>query len=535
MKVLIADDEQGIIDLIKHLITVENCEIVGEANDGVEALHKIRECKPDIVITDIMMPLMNGIDLIRNVIAEMPDTQFIVISGYREFEYAKSALQLGVQDYLLKPIKQSELNGILGKLVTSKEQEISLSRDKERQYSKTLEVLRRDYTNKLLHSVSGGIPELPELNGEKIFHFGEGTFQCGVVKATTEEYDFREGSQTLMLIQELSERIKQEMEECCKEFEYVIAKNQVFFLMQYRENCNKDTAKQLEKVETLIRDLNYKFNFLRICMGLSKADGSLYTIREKYKQAACALTYRYERTKEYIFEYDETQTEAVVSKSILSQYLKEYDFSSCVERMDTEKVTDIFRRIWKKYVEPSAGQKIPCGQTYCVLHNFLNEFHNVIALVLGVDLGGFSQYIMIMDIVENCNMQTMYRVLEEYLTSCLEYCWKLIGEKESKPIRMAKEYVNEHYRDNFSLDDIAKYVCLSPNYFSILFKNEVGQGFNNYLQGVRIEKAKTLLKTTQMRVSDVAKEVGYADLKYFTKLFVKSVGVKPTEYRKFYS
>ena len=167
MKVLIADDEQGIIDLIKHLITVENCEIVGEANDGVEALHKIRECKPDIVITDIMMPLMNGIDLIRNVIAEMPDTQFIVISGYREFEYAKSALQLGVQDYLLKPIKQSELNGILGKLVTSKEQEISLSRDKERQYSKTLEVLRRDYTNKLLHSVSGGIPELPELKRQR--------------------------------------------------------------------------------------------------------------------------------------------------------------------------------------------------------------------------------------------------------------------------------------------------------------------------------------------------------------------------------
>ena len=76
---------------------------------------------------------------------------------------------------------------------------------------------------------------------------------------------------------------------------------------------------------------------------------------------------------------------------------------------------------------------------------------------------------------------------------------------------------------------------MCPNYFSILFKNEVGQGFNNYLQGVRIEKAKTLLKTTQMRVSDVAKEVGYADLKYFTKLFVKSVGVKPTEYRKFYS
>ena len=111
MRVFIADDEQGIVELIKHLITVEKCEIVGEANNGLDALHKIREQQPDIVITDIMMPLMNGIDLIREVLKTLPQTQFVVISGYREFEYAKSALQLGVQDYLLKPIKQSELNG----------------------------------------------------------------------------------------------------------------------------------------------------------------------------------------------------------------------------------------------------------------------------------------------------------------------------------------------------------------------------------------------------------------------------------------
>ena len=100
---------------------------------------------------------------------------------------------------------------------------------------------------------------------------------------------------------------------------------------------------------------------------------------------------------------------------------------------------------------------------------------------------------------------------------------------------MAKEYVNAHYAENFNLDDIARLVCLSPNYFSILFKNEVGQGFNSYQQNVRMERAKELLKTTQMRVGDVAREVGYADLKYFTKLFVKSVGVKPMEYRNFYS
>ena len=86
-----------------------------------------------------------------------------------------------------------------------------------------------------------------------------------------------------------------------------------------------------------------------------------------------------------------------------------------------------------------------------------------------------------------------------------------------------------------TLEEVSEKVGLSPNYFSILFKNEVGQGFNSYQQNVQMERAKELLKTTQMRVGDVAREVGYADLKYFTKLFVKSVGVKPMEYRNFYS
>ena len=186
MRVFIADDEQGIVELIKHLITVEKCEIVGEANNGLDALHKIREQQPDIVITDIMMPLMNGIDLIREVLKTLPQTQFVVISGYREFEYAKSALQLGVQDYLLKPIKQSELNGILEKLVASKEKKISRDKDMEQQYIRTREMLRKDYANRLLHNVSTEEEDIPDVNGEKIFHFGTGAFQCAVIKASTE-------------------------------------------------------------------------------------------------------------------------------------------------------------------------------------------------------------------------------------------------------------------------------------------------------------------------------------------------------------
>ena len=118
MKVLIADDEINIILLIKSLIDRQktDVEIAGEAGDGITALEMVRQLKPDVVITDIRMPGMNGMDLIRHVREEQIPVEFVIISGYSEFEYARSAIQYGVSDYLLKPIKKDELNDVLAKL-----------------------------------------------------------------------------------------------------------------------------------------------------------------------------------------------------------------------------------------------------------------------------------------------------------------------------------------------------------------------------------------------------------------------------------
>ena len=118
MKVVIADDEINIILLIKSLIDRQktDVEIAGEAGDGITALEMVRQLKPDVVITDIRMPGMNGMDLIRHVREEQIPVEFVIISGYSEFEYARSAIQYGVSDYLLKPIKKDELNDVLAKL-----------------------------------------------------------------------------------------------------------------------------------------------------------------------------------------------------------------------------------------------------------------------------------------------------------------------------------------------------------------------------------------------------------------------------------
>ncbi len=537
VKIFIADDEQGIIELIKQLIDVDGYEVAGEANNGLEALEKIKASSPDVVITDIRMPLMNGIDLVKGVMEINPRTHFIVISGYREFEYAKSALQLGVQDYLLKPIKQSELNQILLKIRMEREDEISRDNSRKQQYAQTLSVLRKDYIKRLFHDLSYFVEEVPVLDGKEVFRFEAGKFQCGIIKVDTEEYNLAEDNQVSVLLMELCGKVTERLRGVSSEAEYFISGNRGFFLMQYADNREeKDIAACLEEIKDIIINLNFKFSFIRVTLGLSEKTRNRRSIRRIYKQAVSAIEYRYDRMNEAVFVYQELYENGAVSKSAFMQWLKEKNFAGMVERMDTEGIVRTLDEMWKKYIYPAKESKNVPGQTIQLIQYFMNEFHNEIFLMLGIELGGFSQYTRIMSIIDNhSDGRRLHQEILSYVRACMEYCSQTIGEKESRPVRMAKEYVLAHYMENFSLDDIARLVCLSPNYFSLLFKNEVGQGFNNYLQIIRIEKAKELLKSTQMRVPDIAAAVGYSDIKYFTKLFIKVVGVKPTEYRKFYS
>ena len=117
----------------------------------------------------------------------------------------------------------------------------------------------------------------------------------------------------------------------------------------------------------------------------------------------------------------------------------------------------------------------------------------------------------------------------------LENCRQFVQNRENNVIRQAKNFVVQHYAESISLTQVAKHVCLSTSYFSTLFKTETGVGFVEYLQHIRIEQAKKLLKTSKMRIADIAEKVGYRDIKFFNKIFVKETTVTPSEYRKFYS
>lgn len=188
LKVLIADDEINIILLIKSLIDRKKTavEIIGEAGDGITALEMVRRLKPDVVITDIRMPGMSGMDLIRHVREEQIPVEFVIISGYSEFEYARSAIQYGVSDYLLKPIKKDELNDVLAKLesqrASRREQQMQFNLMEDRLASNN-GILRKNLLQNLLTGDGKLFGQALEAGKDKdIFDFRGSCFTVAAVK-----------------------------------------------------------------------------------------------------------------------------------------------------------------------------------------------------------------------------------------------------------------------------------------------------------------------------------------------------------------
>lgn len=168
ISVFIADDEEDIIALVKKLIIYPQVKVIGEADNGADAYARILEKKPDLAIIDISMPKLSGLEVIEKVKKVCPDIAFVVISGYRDFEYAQSALRFGVSDYLLKPIKKQELNDILKKvdLRLQSANQILEKRDlMQKNINESRKLIRMNYVRQLLHSINDEPMEIPQIGG----------------------------------------------------------------------------------------------------------------------------------------------------------------------------------------------------------------------------------------------------------------------------------------------------------------------------------------------------------------------------------
>lgn len=525
LRIVLADDEKKVILLLQKLIDWEELgyQVVGVANDGLRALELVQQMQPHLLITDIRMPGCDGIELIRQAKELQPALHCIVISGYREFEYAKNALKYGVEDYVLKPLKQAELCGILLRLKDKIGQETAL----EYQLRKSGERRQELVLAALKEAADRQQPFLTAAQAEAEYglRFGAGTYFAVLVKPDIPNAEQYPDGCRLML-QHALEIVRQQVQQLADEYAAAIQREGIAVLLYIRsyqaaegKHCFTKIRKEIETQRDLFWDIR-----CTVCMG-SRRDcpeqlsdsmrEALWLCRDRL----CHVQPWRDAEAEPPAFSDRYQMDAAQKKRFreAAEYLDEAAFEAQLQ--------DSYRCILPR--TPVNGQMLE------------DWFHQVLeACLYGLQQNGKVEERFAQTMEESLwrctNAQDVFRLLQRDIRQQLQRISAEKSLQEMRPITEAKRYIRQHYQQALRLEDVSSAVGFNATYFSALFKKETGQNFMDYLTELRIAKAKELLCDDALSVQDVAELVGYRDLKYFSRLFKKTTGVSPSSYKKLY-
>jgi len=534
IKVVIADDEVKVCQLIDFLVDWKtlNMEVAAIVHNGVDALEAIKRERPDIIITDIKMPGCNGLELIEKARVLRPDMDYIVISGYKQFEYAQKAIQFGVSNYLLKPIDQAELNHTLKKM-----QQRYLKRNEQLADEERLEEYEQENRTRVRKAFFEEITfrrRLPEqdldilyCNEKYAYQFRPGMFQTAAIKIdgiheqTEKNQIFIENK----LVHELEQRLK-----VCFDWDYILGEGIYYLVFNYSRDVKdiKDVMNQI--LQDLIPQRNVFKNF-QVTIGLGEAQDTPEVFLKGFKVAKWAVDQRLLLGTNQVIEGEEKRSNSFVDSYIFRDFNKVF-----FEAIEIQDIDGIYRAI-DQLEERLLGRKETTG--YEILQ-MCKEAVNVYMFALKkleLPAAGAEAFFRQFHIeIHNCgSAEETFAYLKERI---VESIVSIVAEKqtlETKPIRVAKSYIAEHISEPISLDHVSDAAGFNTAYFSTIFKKETGVTFSEYLLGRRMELAKELLRDTNQSVACICEAVGYSDVKHFTKNFTKYTSLKPKEYRKLYS
>jgi two-component system response regulator YesN len=533
LRVLVCDDEDNICHLIVKLIDWEHLDmqLAGTAHTGREALSMIVSASPDIVVTDIRMPDIGGIDMINQAQQLGVNTKFIVISGYQYFEYAHGVLRAGVTDYLLKPINGEELNAALRRI----SQEISRESEKqahisdmESSISSIREVERRLFIKNVIMGNSmlytSYQPEICGLNftgdcfGTMVFCFdGSAGSEAAVSQATD------------ALMRKTEELLGTGNFSCLRDIVTQQQQNCLICVYNYAEKHEGVVRSYLDDIYFSCHKTVCGFSEMHVTMGIGRTVKAMSALSQSVSSALEAVHARIALGVDRVIRDDDLPV-VFGAPAVLSQ-TDAGRLGSCIDLCDQEALLPMLGELFSA-VNEAGSNPLSC-------YEFCREVLEVFRKRVAASSYGSAEGNAIYERAES-SLGLVWRreQAQRLLTDAFSEYFDAVRENRSyqndQPIAMAKEYIAGHYADECSLDDVANHVHLTPNYLSSLFKKKTGVAMNNYIALFRINKAKLLLKETDEPIQDIAGSVGYRDLKHFRRVFKQNVGISPAKYRSLY-
>lgn len=530
IKVIVADDEEKVCKLICNLVDWAefDMEIVGTAQNGFEALELIDQLRPDLLVTDIRMPGLTGLELISRARQMSGDLEFIIVSGYRQFDYAQQALKFGVKDYLLKPIKKAELTVTLEKVcVRYRQRTEQLSREEElrRHLRHDMQLLRAGLIRELLQDKMREALTLERLNREYHYAMRPGCFQTVGVKVDGVS-ELPEGS---VLREKIMQLLGRSFHPVCFDMECVVQGAWIWSVLNYPVS---NVGLVRKGIRAVLDELLVQRNLLpgEFTIGLGSVADSPQGLAQSMDSARKALENRLLQGTERILTPPETGI-FPYGQELLAHFSTEMARGlEVLEPCQVRKTVDAMGRQLIRAEGVSGSQVLYLAGEAC--RTFLMLARGMMYELPEAE--GFLERFQIE--AEACSSaQQVWQTLTARIGAVMESYLEQKRQADTRPIRVAKQFILEHLGDPLALEDVSSAVGFNASYFSTLFKKETGESFVEYLSKMRMNRAKELLKETDLPVSEICRQVGYVDLKYFSKCFVKATGIKPAEFRKLYS
>lgn len=531
LKVLIADDEYKVGFLVRKLIEWErlNLEFAGIVQDGVTAYHRICEECPDIVITDIRMPELTGLELIKRVTEEGYRVHFIVISGYKYFEYAQQAIKYGVEDYLLKPIEENELNQILEKICEQEQNREKVQKrvdSMEQRIQDSKHVLHREF----LECITSEQPmELEEVNQSFGLNFENGLYRGICLKIDRNiELEFNE-QQLKLIMKKLVAILEENFGPVVIDIAITQQKHGfILAVLNYAADKKEEVNQLVEHVFTQGKDYLSGFENYEMTAGTSGEYGEFTLLSHGVEAAKEAA---YDRIVSGIGRLIDIKN--ITHKRTLCADEISEDFRERIFKAAEISKYDDMRHLVSQAFHEAKNRNAFASEYYGLSSLILNNY--LLRNPFGTEESKNHKMGQWDEIIHNCKS---IRQLESFTAQTMADDWKrdldANQERERRPVLGAIEYIKKHYGQKLGLEEIAEQFGFNMNYFSELFKKETGKTFTAYVIEVRMEEARRLLRDTDYPVYEVAEQVGYKDAKFFSQQFAKAVGIKPIEYRKLY-
>jgi two-component system response regulator YesN len=513
--IFIVDDEQIELEMIRDFIRWEEMGIyvAGTAVNGQEAIEKIKVIQPDIILTDVKMPIINGIELARQVMEEFDWMKIVFLTGHDELEFVKSALNVGAVGYLLKPLDIKEITNVMEK-VKGKCEEVRMK-------NKSLQVTKANILKELIYEKDHDRKVNLVHSYSKLDRRKESD-PFSLVLCSVDHYSALKNE---ILLEDCITKLNSLIHDFCKD------KMLDVMLLPFKEDelailldAGRPSLNKQFWIE-LVAVIGEKLQFT-VTMVINEKHDELINIHLLYEQTKNALNERF---------YAGSGT-VIYSGHIPAHFysdqippFQEYKLFEALLQLDKNQMIRIIEDYFTKLVHLRIRKKVICDLLVRLIDR-LNE----LVRTNSMEMESFieTRADLYHSIYECDVLNGIESIVMQVFSNMMELVKDRFTDKNLKTVQQVREIIEHTYHKQITISNLSRQVYLSPNYMRSIFKEKTGTTIHEYLTKIRLEKAKELLGDASLKVHDIALKVGYESSSYFCSLFLKSQGVTPNEYRK---